>query len=286
MDKAIALVGSSGPLGLFLNDYFLLQGWSVRRIGRSGAPGVVIADVRRGPQSGVYGDSRAVVYCAWNTRDRSAQEQLAHVNAAAKWARFASSTGRTFLFTSTVAAGRGTVSSYGRHKAMAEEAICESGGVALRMGLVVDDAYPFLATMIRNTTCRHPYLAMALDLPVFAVSTATVALAIAAEIEEPRHGERIWLAPTEPTSLGSVVSWGRGWSGRAVPVLRCMAAGSSALVRVGLGGRYLDALAGLRASGSARDQSVLVPHTGPVGPDDWQRCLIAPAGTVSRRRLN
>ena len=271
----MALVGSSGPLGVFLNEYFLLQGWNVRRISRSGGNGVIAADVRRCAQPDVYGVARAVVYCAWDTRQRSPQEQQGHVRAAAKWAELAYGAGRTFLFTSTVAAHSGTASSYGRHKLMAEDAICEIGGVALRIGLIVDDAYPFLATAMRGAVRKRPYLAAALDLLVFALSTATVASAIASEIEEPRYGGRVWLAPEVPTSLATVAAWGTGWSSRTVPVLGSLAAGASALNRLMPGNRYLDALVGLRESDEGRGRDVLLPRTGQVPDDDWKLSLIA-----------
>lgn len=273
MADTVALVGSSGPLGMFLNEYFLLRGWNVRRIGRSGGKGVIAADVRRCAQPDVYGDASAVVYCAWDTRRRSPQEQRAHVRAAAKWAELAFGDGRTFLFTSTVAAHSGTESSYGRHKLMAEDAIRGVGGVALRIGLIVDDAFPFLATAIRGSVRKHPYLAAALELFVFALSTETVAAAMASEIEEPRYGGCVWLAPETPTSLATVAAWGTGRSPRTFPALGPLAAAASALNRAVPGNRYLDALAGLRQS-EGRHRDVLLPRTGKVRDDDWKRSLM------------
>ncbi len=234
---------------------------------------MIAADVRRCPGPDVYGGARAVVYCAWNTRQRGEQEQRAHVKAAANWARLARDTDRTFLFTSTTSANRETVSSYGHHKLMAEDAIRESGGIALRIGLIVDDAYPFLATAIRRAVGKLPYLAPGLDLPVFAVSTTTLAAAIAAEIEEPRPGAAVWLAPGEPTPLSTVASWGTRRPSRTMPILRWLATGSTVFVKAKIGGHYLDALAGLRDSRFPTSQIILSPRTGRVAYDDWQQCL-------------
>ena len=273
MHKSLAIVGSSGPLGRFLNDYFLLQGWSVRRIGRSQEYDVIVADVKRRPAPDVYGDTRAVIYCAWNTRQRVEPEQRAHVAAATQWSKLARDTDRTFLFTSTVGASKESASTYGRHKLMAEDAVRQNAGIALRIGLVADDGYPFLATGIRRVVRRLPSIAPALDLPVFAVSTTTLASSIAAEIEQPRSGQTVWLAPTEPTPLAAVARWGWLRSTPTRPILRWVSTGSTVLTRAQLRGHYLDALAALRDSHFRGYSEVVPPQTGRIDDDDWQRCL-------------
>jgi dTDP-4-dehydrorhamnose reductase len=269
-----AVVGVSGPLGTLLSDFFLLSGRAVRGMSRSAAGPADRVDVLRDDAGAALAGVDEVVYCAWNTADRTPASQQLHVEAARRWATASARAGLPFIFTSTVLAGAAS-SSYGHHKLLAEEAVAAAGGTSMRIGLVTDDAYPFLATRLRAACRSAPGLAAAFDVPVFAVGSPTVAEAVAAELAAPRAGGVVWLAPTQGCSLRDVATWG---SSRSRPATST--GGRGGLLRIaaalpvhrGFVGRYVDALSGLTAT-PAPTPGVLEPLSGAVDPQGWQQPL-------------
>jgi dTDP-4-dehydrorhamnose reductase len=271
-----AVVGASGPLGTCLTELLMLGGRRMRPLSRRATAAQDRVDVLDDDAEAVLAGVDEVVYCAWDTADRSPASQQRHVAAAGRWAAASARVGASFVFTSTVLAAQTETSSYGMHKEQAERLVAEAAGTSVRIGLVTDDAYPFLATRLRSMCRRMPALAAALDVPVFAIGSTDVATAIAAELTSPRAGGVVWLAPEAPCSLKDVVSWGVG---RPRPSAkpgrgRLLAVAASLPIHRGVAGRYVDALTGLMSTPERRPD-VLQPLAGPVDGSSWQQHLQA-----------
>ena len=255
-----------------------MQGHEVRSLSRRASSHKERVDVLSAASVATLGGASGVVYCAWDTADRSQPAQTAHVRASARWARESAALNVPFILTSTVLAGAGATSSYGQHKTLAEQEVSAAGGVSLRIGLVVEDAYPFLGTRLRRLGERMPMAARLLDVPVYAVGAPTVGRAVVAELAAPRGGVVVWLAPDLPCSLRDVVQWGApgaralGQEANGGGLLRL---GARLPVRNGLLGRYVDALQGVLATPERAVEAVL-PADGPVPADSWQESLGAP----------
>jgi hypothetical protein len=214
----------------------------------------------------------AVVYCAWSTTERTSAAQQGHVDAADRWARSCASRGVQFLFMSSVLARPESRSGYGVAKWRAESAVRASGGVVLRLGLLADDAYPFLLTTIRRVCRRVPILARVVSLPVYAVATTDVGDAIASIVGHRATNSLVWVAPRTTTSLGEIALWD------GVPSLvRPIGAALGRVVarasyRQGSMGRYLDAWAGLVLTVPDPTECADPPDGAP-GARGWERTL-------------
>jgi dTDP-4-dehydrorhamnose reductase len=269
-----AVIGASGPLGTCLTELLLLGGRRVRPLSRRAVAEQDRVDVLSDDADAVLAGVDEVVYCAWDTADRSPARQQLHVSAAGRWAAASARIGAPFVFTSTVLAAESDTSSYGLHKQRAEQEVTNTGGASVRIGLVTDDAYPFLATRLRAACQRLPALAGVFDVPVFAIGSGDVVAAIAAELVSPRAGGVVWLAPDAPCSLRDVATWPDGRA-RAVTKPgrgRLLDLAASLPLHRGIVGRYVDALDGLM-SAPARPPDLLQPLTGPVADTSWQQPL-------------
>ncbi len=267
-----SLIGGSGALGQVLTESMLLAGHEVTVWGRSSAHTL---DVTK-PAVGVSPvDADCVAYLAWATADRSAAAQSLHVDAASLWARCAAEQGTRFIFVSTVLAAYDAASVYGRMKFHAEQKIRESGGISLRVGLVVDDGYPTLfATRLRRMVKRAPWLARTAAWPTQPVSGARVAASVIneAHAESTQDLRPLWVAPLETTPLAHIldpsteptpwdgVSSAIGLAARFVPSVR------------GPVGRYSDALRGLQPKEDAAE-GARQPVDGPIGSEEWKNGL-------------
>jgi dTDP-4-dehydrorhamnose reductase len=269
----IAIVGSSGALGGHLVESFSLSGYSVVPIARRVPAHGRIADVLRTDPAELVAGVDAIVYCAWSTEDRSDAAQRAHVAAAARWAEASRAAGATFVFTSTVLAADGTRSVYGAHKLAAEKEICSRDGVALRIGLVADDALPLMVTAIRRRCRKHPALARLVDWPVFALSSSALSTAIAAEVRAPRPGGVVWLAPQETTSLATIARWPDHPGRLPGPVRRGETMVARVPLRPGRLGWLLDGWTGL-VDPPSFDGSLLAPVFGLIEPLGWRERLM------------
>jgi len=266
-------VGARGALGSVLVEHFRLGGFDVDAFSSRSEDPALRIDVLKDDPTDCVRDLDSVVYCAWSTNDRSVEAQRAHVEAASRWAEASESCGTQFIFTGTVLAAAVSQSQYAVHKYLAEQRIVRFGGVSLRIGLLADDAYPFLVTQLRRTVRQFGPAASLLGWPVLPISSMAVASAIHAEIECGSAGASVWLAPRQATLLSDIASWGTGRRPGRTCGRSIVSAFAQLPIRSGAIGKQLDALAGLvaapRSGLECRD-----PENGPIAHDDWQRALL------------
>ena len=271
----IGVIGARGALGSFLVEHFRLAGFDVDAFSTRSEDPALRLDVLRDDPTNYVRDLDSVIYCAWSTHDRTIEAQMAHVDAASRCAEVCAGSGTQFIFTGTVLAAEATESQYGVHKFLAEQRVACAGGVCLRIGLLADDAYPFLVTQLRRMVKKFGPAAGILDWPVLPVSSMAVGEAIRAEIEGESAGALVWLAPREATSLAEVAAWGTSRTSRRSRGRSIVSAVARLPVRGGIVGRQVDALAGLIGAPLSGEEC-RDPANGPVPRDDWQRGL-APA---------
>jgi nucleoside-diphosphate-sugar epimerase len=272
----IAVVGATGALGSYLCEHLVLTGHVVRRVARSSDDPLLAIDVLEPVPHDLLSAVDAVVYCAWSTTERTSDAQDAHVDAADRWARSCASLGVQFLFMSSVLARPESRSTYAVAKWRAESAVRASSGIALRVGLVADDAYPFLLTTIRRTCRRVPGLARLVSFPVYAVATTDVGDAVARVVADCDAGSLVWVAPRTTTSLGEIALWdGARHTVRPIGTVLGRAV-ARARYRRGSVGRYLDAWAGLVLTDPDPTECGDPPGGAP-GTRAWARTLAGPA---------
>jgi uncharacterized protein YbjT (DUF2867 family) len=272
----IAVVGATGALGSYLCEHLVLTGHVVRRVARRSEDPRLAIDVLEPVPHDLLSAVDTVVYCAWSTTARTSVAQAAHVDAADRWARSCASLGVQFLFMSSVLARPESRSTYAVAKWRAESAVRESGGIALRVGLVADDAYPFLLTTIRRICRRVPGLARLVSFPVYAVATTDVGDAVASIVADGeaigQAGSLVWVAPRTTTSLGEIALWdGDRHTVRPVGTVIGRAV-ARARYRRGSVGRYLDAWAGLVLTDPDPTECGDPPNGAP-GTRAWERTL-------------
>lgn len=204
----IGLIGARGVLGGVLNETLTLGGHQISSFTRVEEKGSIAFDVLVDqPPTGLAGHD-AVIYLAWDTKERTTSSQRAHVEAAGRCAKYCEDLDIKFLFVSTVHASQDSQSLYGRFKYEAEILISNYGGKSARVGLVADDSFPLLLTSIRKSLQSHPWLSAFLDWPVYAISTKTLTEEIEKMLLDWPVDVLLWLAPTKPTSLSFIGSWG------------------------------------------------------------------------------
>lgn len=200
----IGVVGSSGVLGGILHEALTLSGHNVICYTRQGQNESHCFDVLVDKPPFNLNQLDAVVYLSWATTNRSPKMQLAHAEAAGRWANYCKTIGVKFLFISTVLARKSSISLYGRFKYEAEKLVETHTGKSARVGLVADDACPLLLTKIRKSQHAHRWLSFLIDWPIYAVSATTMAVSIIKILMEWPSESCFWIAPSRPTSLAVI----------------------------------------------------------------------------------
>lgn len=203
------LVGGSGPLGQFLADYLTLTGHKVAVWSRSESTNSRTVDVLAPVDPETLSNFDALIYLAWDTRDRRQSVQQAHAIAAAEWSAAAESANVKFLFMSSTLAAEGSQSNYGHAKWVAEQEVLRHGAVVLRIGLVCDDAYGLLATKLRRSMLFKRFAFLAPNVLVHPVSSQTVGAAVARLAGAQFRSSVVWVADSAGTPLATIIGYPR-----------------------------------------------------------------------------
>lgn len=265
----MSLIGGSGGLGSAIADWASLGGHEVAVWGRRGPN---FLNVLKPLENSDPLNADVVVYLAWSTRDRSVTAQRQHAEAAATWAQWAQAAGTRFIFVSSVLASPCSNSTYGQMKFRAELGISGAGGRSLRVGFVVDDAYPeLLATKLRALPeVGYSVWRRALHWSMFPISARTVAAAVQVEAtaEHANSAQPVWLATREPVLLSRIV---RTKDARqpSLTFSRTLGYAAGFIPRnMGAFGRYADAIQGLTLHDNFLENTRVAPVNRSL-EDDW-----------------
>jgi dTDP-4-dehydrorhamnose reductase len=237
----IGIVGSNGTLGRILSEQLSLRGHELRLFSRQSEVRDFRADVLTGVPPAQLSKVDCVIYLAWATTDRSTNIQNKHAEAAGRWAKHCDAIGVKFLFVSTVLAHEDTRSKYGEYKLKAEKLVAESNGKSVRIGSVVDDAYPLLLTKLRSLGMKMPWVGSLFNWPIYAVSSTTVATIIEQIVLKWSSTCIFWCAPSIPTNLATIMLAGSNRRVRLKGLSRLM----TVVARFPIYGTKMDALRGL-----------------------------------------
>ena len=205
--KKIAVVGSSGPLGVLITGHLRLMGYEVEEFSRRGKNSF---DVTESSDYEKFQGFNSIVYLAWDSNDRSMKNQMEHANAAIQFSKECIKYSVRTVFVSSTLAGPDAQSAYGKAKYVAENGIIENEGVVLRVGLVCDDAFPLLSSRMRHSGIIRLIARANIPVGLFPVSGNQVAkyLDLSLSISPPRT--RYWLANMRRVSLKRVVLYPLG----------------------------------------------------------------------------
>ncbi len=265
----MAVLGGAGPLGELIYDYLTMAGHEVKRYSRTTSDPEMKFDVLMNEDFGRLANPDAVIYLAWDTKNRTQAVQQAHSEAAIRWSNEASRRGIRFLFASTTLAMSGASSTYAREKFRAESGVVAANGKIARIGLICDDSFPFLATRLRKSLGGKFFMQVLLGTPVFPVSGRQVGLAFENMLQASDSSHYMWLAEETPISLGRVRDRRSGdsrISSKGLPAL-CV----STLVKRAPKFAAVDRLAGLIDGPSVIDQRFTMNPA--IGLGSWDECL-------------
>ena len=237
----IGVVGSNGTLGRILSEQLFLRGHELHLFSRQSEVGDFRFEVLTDKPPTQFSKLDCIIYLAWATTDRSTIIQNKHAEAAGRWAKHCDSIGVKFLFISSVLAHENTRSKYGEYKFKAEKLVAASNGNSVRIGSVVDDAYPLLLTKLRILGLKKPLIRSLFNWPIYAVSSTTVTDIIEQIILRWSSTRIFWCAPSIPTNLATIMLSGSNQRDYLSSLSRLM----SVVAKFPIRGIKMDALRGL-----------------------------------------
>lgn len=151
-----------------------------------------------------------IIHAAWNMHSSRLDElQDTAVAGSARLLDTAKAIGAKLIFISSISAFAGARSAYGKAKLQVEEAVIRSGGIVLRLGLVLGTGTGGMISSLRSTVQRARFIPMIGDgsTPQYLLPQAMLLSALHAAIEGQLDTERapITLAIPKPVPFRAIL---------------------------------------------------------------------------------